>query len=413
MTAHTQRGHAKLSPSASKRWFNCPGSVRLSEGIADKGSVYADEGTAAHELAQHCMETGFDADRFGGMHINLKGKTPAGKFLKEPAGDRCFLVTDEMAECVQIYLDYVREIAMKPGVEWQTEQWLDLSHYGIEGLDGGTGDFVAYDPELKVLDVADFKYGRGVAVDPRENSQGLCYAIGAIKRYHNRGLVKLRITVAQPRCGGAPVRTWEADVVDLLDFENELVERAKATHAADAPLAAGDWCKFCKAAPVCPALRDHALSIAQAEFSTLGEIEMPVVTAMEPAKLASVLREAEQVKDWCRRVEEYAHHEATHGRSPPGFKLVAKRAVRRWKDEAGTPEVLADIFGLSAEQVMTEPELKTPAQVEPLIPGKNKQARAAAMADLVNKESSGTVLAPDGDPRPAVRADASEFSEET
>ena len=61
----------------------------------------------------------------------------------------------------------------------------------------------------------------------------------------------------------------------------------------------------------------------------------------------------------------------------------------------------------------TEPELKTPAQVEPLMPGKNKKQRAAAMADLVNKESSGTVLALADDPRPAVRADASEFEEAT
>jgi hypothetical protein len=43
------------------------------------------------------------------------------------------------------------------------------------------------------------------------------------------------------------------------------------------------------------------------------------------------------------------------------------------------------------------------------MPGKNKKERGDALAELVSKESSGTVLAPDSDPRPAVKADASEF----
>ena len=45
-------GHAKLSPSSAERWMTCPGSVALSEGYADRSSAVADEGTAAHELAE-------------------------------------------------------------------------------------------------------------------------------------------------------------------------------------------------------------------------------------------------------------------------------------------------------------------------------------------------------------------------
>ncbi len=47
--------HARLSPSAAERWMTCPGSVKLSEGREDKGSAYAAEGTAAHELAEHIL----------------------------------------------------------------------------------------------------------------------------------------------------------------------------------------------------------------------------------------------------------------------------------------------------------------------------------------------------------------------
>lgn len=44
--------HALLSASSSKRWLNCTPSARLEEQFAkDTGSVYAEEGTAAHALA--------------------------------------------------------------------------------------------------------------------------------------------------------------------------------------------------------------------------------------------------------------------------------------------------------------------------------------------------------------------------
>ena len=47
--------HALLSASASKRWLSCTPSARLEEQFKDEagGSVYAEEGTAAHALAEY------------------------------------------------------------------------------------------------------------------------------------------------------------------------------------------------------------------------------------------------------------------------------------------------------------------------------------------------------------------------
>lgn len=44
--------HAKLSPSAAERWMTCPGSVVLSEGMPQRTSEFAEEGTLAHALAE-------------------------------------------------------------------------------------------------------------------------------------------------------------------------------------------------------------------------------------------------------------------------------------------------------------------------------------------------------------------------
>jgi len=413
---HGARAHARLAPSASWRWWNCPGSIRMSAGIARTSSVYADEGTAAHELAQYCFEKGFDADRFAGEFVNLDA-ADGRRIDKSEIGDRSFPIDDETVEGVQVYLDLVREIAARPrngfagGIEYDCEQFVDLTYLGVAGLDGGTADFAAYDPNEKSLELVDFKYGRGVPVDPQRNTQLLCYALGAIRRYSNRGLAKLRLTVVQPRCPhpGGPVRTWEADVLDLLDFEAELKTRALATFDPEAPLKAGEWCKFCPAGAVCPERRNHALALAQAEFSAVGDMTLPVVAELSGERLSALLGHVGEIEDFCRRVKDHAHLEAAHGRTPPGWKLVAKRATRKWTDESTVEWALAEAFGI--EDIYQPRKLKSPAQIEPMMPGKNKAARAAALADYVSKESSGTVLALESDPRPAAQADASEFGE--
>lgn len=428
MTNHVDRKHARLAPSAASRWFACPGSIRMSQGIENRGSVYADEGSAAHELAQHCYSTGFDADRFLGEFVNLDAADAAEKVCDvSHNGERSFKVDDEMADGVQTYLDLVRGIATTHGgMEVSCEEFVDLSYLGVPGLDGGTADFAAYDPQDKVLELVDFKYGRGVAVDPQENKQLLCYALGAIRRFSNRGLAKLRLTVVQPRCPhpGGPVRTWEADVLDLLDFEAELRTRAQKTieasqlfdlrqgHETDwraLYLRAGEHCKFCPAGAACPERRGHMLKLAQAEFSAVGEMTLPVVAELSGDQLSRLLGDVDQIEDWCRRVKDHAHLEASHGRIPPGWKLVAKRATRKWKDEGNITWALEEVFGVT--DVYQPMKLKSPAQIEPLMPGKNKAARAKALDQFVTKESSGSVLAPESDPRPAVQADASEFGE--
>lgn len=410
MTGHTSRKHARFSPSGSKRAIMCPGSIRMQQGIPDTSSVFADEGTAAHQLSEHCLQTKTDPDEFLGMYVNL-GVPEAGMISDEPIGDRNFKVDDEMVDGVQVYLDTCREVISRssPDLEYAFEQWVDLSN--IAGMEGGTADFAAYDPVTKRLTVADLKYGRGVAVEPAENTQLLCYALGVVNRYHNRGIGAVELIVVQPRCphSKGPVRRWETDAVTLLEFEDTLATAALATEAPDAPLKAGEWCKFCKAEAVCPAKQARVLDITKAEFGPYDDAPtLPVVTAMSPDEIGRILRLRHEIGSWLNRVDEFAHAEATHGRGPTGFKLVAKRATRKWQDEAGAAAALVD-QGLT--DIWTEPKLLSPAKVEPKMPGKNKVERAKALEALTVKESSGSVLAPIEDPRPAIKAGVEEFAD--
>jgi len=406
MTAHTERAHAKLSPSSAHRWMECPGSVRLSEGIERGSSVFADEGTAAHELAAHCLTLGFDASRFAGQFIDIDATTPANRFLPTDNGsDRVFEADDEMVESVQIYLDHARGL-VDPGDEIDVEYRFDLQSIA-EGM-FGTGDCVIYKPKTGDLIVVDFKYGRGVAVEPEQNPQLLLYGLGAVQRHGNRPLRNVTLTIIQPRCAhpGGPIREWHTDSVDLMGHDIDIREAAAKTEAVDAVLIAGEWCKFCPAAAICEVNRAKVQEIAGLQFAAEG-VDPASMTA---EILAEALDEVEIVESWAKNVRRYAHDQAMSGNPPPGWKLVEKRAIRKWKSESEAAQWLID-KGISEDEIF-EQVMHSPAQMEKLVPGKNKEARAAALAAVVTKQSSGAVLVPVSDKRPPISSGGSEFSAE-
>ena len=353
------------------RWSACPGSVRLCEGIESKSSSYAQEGTLAHDVAAKALQS--------------------GKYAAQLCADV------EMAEAVQVYVSYVWEhctTGYSNDRLW-IEHRFDLSfvHPGLFG----TADAVIWKADEQLLIVVDYKHGAGIHVKVEGNPQGLYYALGALLTM-NLPAKRVRIVVVQPRCGaeGEKIRSWEIDAVDLLDFQADLIAYARATESPDAPLVPGEHCRFCPAAATCPALASRAQSVARLEFKQ----SLPY----DPAQLKLALDSREAVKAWLKAVDEFAYAEAEAGRTPPGYKLVAKRANRKWRSEGEAIEYLQDVLGVKPE-VMFERSLKSPAQLE-------KVVEAKMFADHVVKESSGHTLVPEDDKRPAVKVSAAaEFLE--
>ncbi len=124
-----------------------------------------------------------------------------------------------------------------------------------------------------------------------------------------------------------------------------------------------------------------------------------------------ILAKVPLVAAWCKRVLELAHEQAVAGNVPKGWKLVEKRAIRRWKDESTIAATLKAAYELDDMDIWKPQEVNTPAQIEKFMPGKNKEARAKVLSDLVVKRSSGAVLVPEHDARSPVRGDGSEFLE--
>lgn len=412
---HTTRVHAKLGPSSASRWINCPGSIKASEGIDPRTSRYAAEGTAAHELASAMLSFNWPtAADFLGQFIDIDASDTQNIIsLKGPANQRNIWEIDaEMVEAVDIYAEYVRDLVdgVKDGLAiMDVEQRLDMTH--IHPAIFGTGDAVVYDPTTEHLHVCDFKYGKGVVVGVDNNPQLFLYAAGAVRRYHNQPVRKLTMHIIQPRAEGPPTKSWETDILGLFDFEGDIAIAAARTEEKDAPRFAGDWCRFCPAAPICPTNRDAAVADALAEFSIDGDLSLPSIDALTPEQRGRILRSADRILNWVTTVQEHEHAMAMRGEGLPDFKLVAKRSSRRWK--SGEDVILADLLpfttkaGIDKEALYTEPKLLSPAQMEKVL----KKNFDAVVGEHVIKQSSGTNLVPIEDPRPAVTADAaSEFA---
>lgn len=367
--------HSKVGASSSKRWMTCPGSVALSEGIESKSSDLATEGTLAHELADNLLN---------------------GKPAMFPAGD--------MTMAVMAYVDYVKSL----GGVLKTEQRFHLKELH-ESL-FGTSDAVVWQPDTKTLHVIDYKHGQGVAVEITGNTQTRYYAIGALLQsgYPADTIV---MTIVQPRCPhpDGPIRSETITALDLLDWSADLVdavvkteeaEQARKTMSdevfADTYLEAGDHCRWCPAAAICPKLHQQSQALAKVSFTPIAQYS--------PEKLAEALHWLPILEGWVKSVREFAYAEAEHGRTPPGWKLVEKRATRKWRDESEVSKFadgLIKVGVIGHEDVYTE-KLVTVAQLEKVL------GKGEIPEELILKESSGYALAPEEDKRPAVKALASE-----
>jgi len=369
--------HFELGASGAYRWMVCPGSIAASRGMPDTSNVHSIEGTAAHQYAELCLTNNLDPVE------HFLSCTEAVQIVKGTE----VTVTEEMAEAVKVYVDFVKAL---PGGDKFVEHKFDLRQY-FDGMPfGGTADFVAYDHDSKTLYVIDYKHGKGHAVEVENNSQLKYYALGAMLTL-GYAVQDVVMVVVQPRCNhpDGQVRQSVLSAVELLDFMEELREAGKRALANNAPRVSGEHCRFCKAAALCPELAGAAQAMAKAEFG-------PVVE-YDAAKLKVSLDMLPLLEHWIKSVREFAYNEASRGRCPPGYKLVEKRATRKWTDDFLVENWLKS-HDIDLE-VCHETKLKSPAQMEKVL----KPFGVKLDDTLCTKESSGYTLVPESDKRPEVR----------
>ena len=374
--------HALLSASSSKRWLNCTPSARLEEQFAEEtgNSVYAEEGTAAHALAEHKLK----------RCLKRRSKRPVSDY-------QC----DEMEECTDGYVAYAMEQVELARQECKDpvvliEQRLDYSAYVPEGF--GTGDLLIVAD--RVLTVVDLKYGKGVAVDAEWNPQMMLYGLGALELFGAiYDIETVRMAIYQPRLES--VSTWEISVSDLMEWvDKELKPRAALAIAGEGEFRSGSWCRFCKAKNTCRARAEGFLRLAQMEFKA------PALLADD--EVAEVLKVADELARWSADVYAYAQDEAvSKGKKWAGFKLVEGRSCRKYTDEEEAAEAAVaagytDIYKRSLIGI---------TEMEKLM---GKKRFAEVLGKLVYKPQGKITLVPESDKRQEVLAATAEadFKEE-
>ncbi len=369
--------HAFLSASASHRWLNCPPSAKLCESIPEATSPYAQEGTDCHELCAYLVEKAL------------------GKDVADPT-DTLSYYSQEMQNCAEEYRDYVLEQLVNtkkhcPDPIIFIEQRLDFSRWVENGF--GTGDCVIVADD--VLQIIDYKHGLGVLVSAENNSQMMCYALGALEIFESLyDINEISMTIFQPRREN--ISTFSIKKEDLLDWaKNVLSPIAKLAYEGKGEFKAGDHCQFCKAKATCRKRAEYNLELAKYDF------EVP--DTLDELEIASILPRIDQLISWANDIKEYALVKAQSGVHFEGFKLVEGRSNRKFSDEITVAELV--------EKAGFDPYEKKLLGITAMTKVLGKKQFEELLGDLVFNPPGKPTLVPESDKRPEMNNAANDFNE--
>ena len=382
---HGNRSHARLNASSSHRWMMCPPSVKLSEQFADKPSPYAEEGTFLHELCELKLHR-----YLGDMVPELIEEQYAEHRDNDFYSDEAESVTDEyVAFCIET-IEAVRLSCPDPLI--MVEHRLDYSEYVPEGF--GTGDLVIVADG--VIEVIDFKGGRGVRVDANRNSQLMLYGLGALLEFDPLyDIHTVRMTIVQPRLSNTS--TYEITAQELIRWaETEVRPKAMLAYEGAGEFCAGEWCRFCKARYTCRKRSEYHMRLAENDF------RQPDLLSDE--EIADILPVADSLNSWVQDLLAYATQAAVNGKSWPGYKLVAGRTVRKYTSEA-------EVIKAATEAGYTDIYKTTLLGVGDLEKRMGRKRFGEVLGKFIIKPAGAPTLVPETDARKPYSDAASDFSQ--
>lgn len=368
--------HAKLSPSAATRWMACTPSAVLEQSFPNKSSSYADEGTLAHALCEVLLRD---------MHNQL---------TKEQVTEELLRIENSEYYNGQMY-DYCNEYAMFVNEQCVgdfhlfIEQKLDMTKWIKDGF--GTADSTVILPNERKIIFTDLKYGKGVKVDAKQNSQLKIYALGVLQTmefiFGADAFDTIETTIYQPRIDN--ISSYSYSTKELLDWaETKLKPAAELAFEGKGEFKAGDHCYWCRAKATCRHLAEYNLKLAEMDF------KKPDLLTDE--EVLQVYAQKAIFENWLDAVSLYLLDTAIGGKQWEGLKVVEGKSNRTYSDPEDVALALTE-KGFKTEQIYNKPKLKGLGDLEKSI---TKPKFNEIVGPLLVKPKGKPTLAPVDDKRP-------------
>jgi hypothetical protein len=268
----------------------------------------------------------------------------------------------------------------------------------------GTVDLVLHS-KTHVL-IADWKFGSGVPVsalyelpdgydmvNPQLAFYAICARAQRPKLFKGKKIV---LVIIQPRLDSLSEVVTDHEELD--DFKARLTAAYSEAIGRNPHRERGEHCRFARCKSTCklwtgPLLTLEALDPNKA---ALRGSQSNAAEAGYATFLSTAMGVVELAETWAEEIRRQAHAYLSDGGTVAGWKLVPKRGTRQWKDPV---VVTTDLMRIGAlpEDIFTEPQLKSVAQVEKAL----KPRQIDLPEDLYQVVSSGTTIAHDDDKRPA------------
>ena len=404
--------HAILSPSSAKRWLSCAGAPAMEAGQPDSTSKYAAEGTVGHDMSAQLLRDGVALDSHLGKTYTVDG--------------HAITVDDDLVRACETYTRYVLERVhyherAGASVMLEVEQAVPIDHITGETGATGTADTVImaeYPDGRCILDVIDLKLGRGVIVNAGSNPQLMMYASGSAEKF---SLVfspnEIVMHIVQPRIadgtstagmGPEELSDWVAKSKPRAEMALQLLGADQATlHASLEPTT--DGCRFCRAAGICPKLREQALATVADDFVDLDADLKPQldeavmrIARSDDAHLDALFPVLDLIENWVSAVRIRVEGRLLAGATMRNAKLVeGKRGNRAWTDAAGA-ETALKTMRLKVEE-MYDLKLISPTTAEKLAKAQTIGPRQwKKLQELITQPPGKPAVAASDDTRPAL-----------
>lgn len=400
---------SKVGGSTAARRIGCPDSVRLEARVPkSRGSIYAREGTALHEMMALILQQSLDADAIAALlPFTFTGQDRDGDTVLENWSHT--IDAETWADVGQTALDMFDTFCEGIERDYGDEMTMLIEVRGaFPGIPGAFGTSDVLWRCGTAGGCWDWKFGR-TPVNAINNKQLKFYMNTGIYEHPKMfdGCVEYILNICQPLVNQYDPSEDVVGMEDLIAFREELQTAMTSTGMAE-----GSWCKFADCASICPlktgkVARLGALigELKAVEGGAVDETGAPLVDGFSFEDfLLEALELTEAAQQWAKVVAQMAHQQIDEKNMElPGWKTVAKQSSgNSWIVDDKKARGLLSRRGLAIEDYAPRTTISAPQAIKKLAAIK-KELPASAFA---KKPSSGTTLTREGDPRPSARTPA-------